>query len=212
MGECFDEYELLLRIIRERRSIRRYKPDMPERDLILKLIDAARYAPSATNLQPWLFLVITNDEVKERMAEAVSLKFRGASREEMIAGKSIREFGQEHSVFFRGAPVIIAPLFRPYPETIKLGYELTKEELERKRLLGIESTAAAIQNLLLAAHTIGLGGCWIDGALVAKEEIEKILEVKAPWELACLVTIGYPDEDPRPPRRKKIELITRFIR
>ena len=206
------DYELLTRIIMTRRSIRRYKPEAPPRNLILKLIDAARYAPSPTNLQPWLFLIITNKDIVNRMAKTVRVKLDHLfSKEKIIADKNVKEFGREYFLFFRKAPVIIAPLYKPYPPTIKLGYEATAEESLRKKLVSIESTAAATQNLLLAAHSMGLGACWLDGALVARKEIEAILGVKSPWELMCLITLGYPDEQPRPPRRKKTELITRFI-
>ena len=212
MNTKYDKYELLAHIIKERRSIRRYKPDVPPNELILKLIDAARYAPSPTNLQPWLFLIITNKEVVNRMAEAVRLKLNNLhSKNKLIADKDIMEFSKEYFLFFREAPVIIAPLFKPYPSTVKLGYELTSEENLRRKLVSIESTAAATQNLLLAAHSVGLGACWLDGALVARKEIEAILGVKSPWELMCLVALGYSDEQPKPPRRKKTKLIARFI-
>lgn len=208
----YDEYELLTRIIKDRRSIRRYKPDVPAIELVLKLIDAARYAPSPTNLQPWLFLIITNAEIVNRMAEAVLFKLKNLhSKNKLAADMNATEFSKEYFLFFRKAPVIIAPLFKPYPATVKLGYELTAEESFRKKLVSIESTAAATQNLLLAAHVVGLGACWIDGALVARKEIEAILGVKAPWELMCLVALGYPAEQPKPPRRKRTELIARFI-
>jgi nitroreductase len=208
----YEKYELLMRITKERRSIRRYKPGVPPNELILKLIDAARYAPSPTNLQPWLFMIITNTEVVNRMAEAVRFKLKNLhSKNKLIADKDILEFSKEYFLFFRKAPVIIAPLFKPYPATVKLGYELTAEESFRKKLVSIESTAAATQNLLLAAHSVGLGACWLDGALVARKEIEAILAVKSPWELMCLVALGYPAELPKAPRRKKTELIARFI-
>jgi nitroreductase len=206
------DYEMLARIIKTRRSIRRYKPEVPPRNLILNLIDAARYAPSPTNLQPWLFLIITKKEVVESMAQAVCFKLDHlSSKEKAIAEKDVREFGRQYFLFFRKAPVVIAPLFKPYPATVKLGYELTAEESTRRKLVSIESTAAATQNLLLAAHSFGLGACWLDGALVARKEIEAILGVKSPWELMCLIALGYPDEQPKPPRRKKTELIARFI-
>ena len=212
MNTKYDKYELLAHIIKERRSIRRYKPDVPPNELILKLIDAARYAPSPTNLQPWLFLIITNKEVVNRMAEAVRLKLNNLhSKNKLIADKDVMEFSKEYFLFFREAPVIIAPLFKPYPSTVKLGYELTSEESIRRKLVSIESTAAATQNLLLAAHSVGLGACWLDGALVARKEIEAILGVKSPWELMCLVALGYSDEQPKSPRRKKTKLIARFI-
>lgn len=212
LGDPSGDYDTLFRIIRERRSIRHYKSETPNKDVILKLVDSARYAPSATNLQPWLFLIITNGEVKQQMAEAVLLKLKKASSgEDVIGGKNLKEFRHEYFLFFRKAPVVIAPVFKPYPQNINLGYEETGEGFQRHRLLGVESTSTAVQNLLLTAHALGLGACWLDGPLIAKKELESILAVKPPWELLCLVAVGYPDEQLRPPRRKKLKLIARFI-
>ena len=210
--ERFEAYEMIFNLIKGRRSIRRYRPDAPAYDLILKLIDAARHAPSATNLQPWLFLVITNKFVKQQMADAVASKLAAlSSKEELVGGARLSEFRKDYFLFFQKAPVVIAPIFKPYPLTIKLGYEKTEGKLDRHRLLGVESTAAAVQNMLLSAQALELGACWLDGPLIAKNELESILMVKPPWELLCLVTIGFPDEQPRPPRRKKLDLVTRFI-
>lgn len=57
---------------------------------------------------------------------------------------------------------------------------------------GLQSVSAAIQNLLLVAHSLGYGTCWMTGPLVAYRELEEILGVDAPWELVALVPLGVP--------------------
>ena len=77
--------------------------------------------------------------------------------------------------------------------------------------MSIQSTAAAVQNILLSAHSFGLGACWLEGPMLARRELETVLHIEDPWQLMCLITLGYPDEAPPPVRRKKIEFVTRFI-
>jgi nitroreductase len=66
------------------------------------------------------------------------------------------------------------------------------------------SVAAALTQLLLAAHALGLGACWMTGPLVAAAELRALLAVPDGWELAALVPLGYPAEQPAPPRRRAL--------
>jgi len=211
----------LIELIKERRSIRKFKDDVPEDKEILQIIDAARYAPSATNLQPWRFFIIKDMETKMRMAACVE--------EKLINAHKIKEAGNHesdykglfsHFTFFKNAPVVIVVLYKPYPNTV---YSFIKQGgkggdnydestmFSHTKSLGMQSVAAATQNLLLAAHSLGLGGCWMDGPLIAEEELKEILAVRPPWELMSVVPIGFPDSIPDTPRRKKIDVIVKFI-
>jgi nitroreductase len=210
-----DEYELLIKIIKERRSIRSFRPEVPEMELILKLIDAARYAPSATNFQPWKFFVITNPEVKDKMANLVSDKLDSLDKtklnREVVDAENVKKFGREYFLFFRKAPAVIATFFKPYPVAASLGYESSSDGKEKMQMLSIESTSAAVQNILLAAHALGLGACWLDGPLIARMELEEMLNVDEPWRLMCLVAVGYPKVNPSAVRRKKLAVVSKFI-
>ena len=210
-----DTYDLLMKIVTGRRSIRRFKSKIPEKELLLKMLDAARNAPSATNLQPWKFFVITNPAVKDQMAIAVSNKLNSLATTNLsrtVGGsENVKAFGREYFLFFRKAPVVIATFFKPYPVAASLGYESNSDSEEKMRMLGIESTSAAMQNMLLAAHSLDLGTCWLDGPLIARKELEALLNVDEPWRLMCLVAVGYPENVPSPVRRKKLALISRFM-
>jgi nitroreductase len=71
--------------------------------------------------------------------------------------------------------------------------------------------AAAIENLLLCAHALGLGACWMTGPLVAAEALAAILEVPRGWTLSALVPVGRPAERPAtPPRRPRDALVRRL--
>ena len=75
------------------------------------------------------------------------------------------------------------------------------------------SVAAAIEKLLLAAHPLGYGACWLRVPFMAKDELESLLEVRPPWELIALVPVGVPAPEASPPRRerKRLEEITTFL-
>ncbi len=210
-----DTYDLLIKIVTERRSIRRFKPHIPEKELLLKMLEAARYAPSATNLQPWKFFVITNPDVKHQMEKVVSNKIDSLDTTNLARAmgnaENVKTFSREYFLFFRKAPAVVATFFKPYPVAASLGYESNSDSEEKMRMLGIESASAAVQNMLLAAHALDLGTCWLDGPLIARKELEELLNVDEPWRLMCLVAVGYPENVPAPVRRKKLKLISRFI-
>ncbi len=124
----------------ERRSVRKFKKDSIPRATVGRLVDAARWAPSAGNLQPWGIYVIYNENKKKELAEAA--------------------FGQQ---FVAEAPVVLAICV--YPEVVAARYRE-----RGRNLYAIQDTAAMVQNILLAAHGYGLGTCWVgafEEALVA---------------------------------------------
>ena len=75
----------------------------------------------------------------------------------------------------------------------------------------IQSMAAAIQNLLLAARALDLGACWMSTPLVASDKLKAILSVKDPWRIGAVIPVGKSDHTPSMPRRKKVKTISKFI-
>ncbi|MCJ7470805.1 nitroreductase family protein [Candidatus Bathyarchaeota archaeon] len=164
--------------IKERRSIRSFKEqDVKEEDIEM-LIEAARWAPSAGNIQPWEFIIVRKHELKKELAEAA--------------------FGQ---AFVEEAPIVIvvcADENRSFQ-----GYSV-----RGKTLYCIQDTAAAIQNIHLTAHSLGLGTCWI-GAF-SEGETAKILKVPNGVRPVAIVPIGYPAESPAPRNRRPINQIIHY--
>ncbi len=92
----------------------------------------------------------------------------------------------------------------------KMGY--SSEDIKRLRPLpGLQSVAAAIQNMLLAIHALGYGSCWMTGPLVAQEGFEKLLGYGKEKFIAALLPVGVPDEDPPARSRKPLEEMMRVI-
>jgi nitroreductase len=210
-----EDMSKLTECIEGRRSIRNFKEEKLKDEDILDIIESATFAPSAINKQPWYFIVITDDALKKQMANVVETKLKE------VLGKTAKDEDINTLVnytnfftFFEGAPVVIAVLCRPITSPLALFLERTGipvDELEDPVHSEIQSASAAIQNMLLKAHELGLGACWMTNPLIAEKELESLLQVKKPWYIMCIIPIGVPASTPHMPRRKKIASIVKFV-
>lgn len=201
--------------IRSRRSVRRYTRLKPARELIEKLIEIAACAPSASNKQPWRFFVADEPSTISRMASAVQEAVERIARHvEPAFGDAFRAYG-DYFVRFREAPVVIVPAFRELEVLSNLVDTQTGiEDLETIGQMefnsGLISTSLAIQNLMLYAHSVGLGTSCMTGPLVAVRQIKAILQIPDSWKVAACVPVGYPDESPQPVGRKSVKTVVRW--
>ena len=202
----------IYQIIQTRRSIREYSSEIPDEAKIMRVIEAAFWAPSPANLQPWKFLIIKDKEIKNRMVEVVVSRMKENPKNSAMSNsvKESRLNYQPYYLSFKEAPVVIAVLYKPYPSHLVCGEQLVKND-DIGRLISAQSVGAAIQNMLLAMTSEGLGGCWMTGPLIAKREIENILEIDYPWELLTLVSLGFPLRVPKAPRRKPIRAVVKVV-
>jgi F420 biosynthesis protein FbiB-like protein len=193
--------------LRSRRSIRRFKQAPVPHDCIQRILETAIFAPSAHNLQPWRFAVITSSAVKERLAEAITIRFRqdmivdGIPEAEIQARvkRTVRRTSQ--------APVIIILCRDTTQVKPQTGSLLQQEEA----LMGTQSVALAGLQLLLAAHSEGLGGTWICWPLFTREETRHALGLAKEWEPQGMLFLGYPDEKPELPERESLQEVVRYI-
>jgi nitroreductase len=208
--------DALLALMRARRSVRRFRPDPPPRPLIEQLLEAAITAPSASNKQPWRFLVVTRaDLIAGLAAEVRAAVARIARHIEPASEGSFRAYG-DYFTRFEKAPVVIVALHRALTLLTNLAQpDMPAEDRARiaamERDSGLMGTAMALENLLLAAHALGLGASGMTGPLVAVDRIRALLEIPPSWEVAALVPVGFPAEDPAPTERKGVEKVVRWI-
>ncbi len=178
----------LYEAIKGRRSIRKFKKTPISRELMEKIFDTALWAPSGMNRQSWKFYVVG-----------------GRSKEELvrICSASVQHLEPHVREFFPGKPGIIEGI-RGFFQKLGDAPVVVCAYFEPSRLneaTGYQNVAAAIQNLLLAAHSEGLGSCWMTGPLYVAPEINRFLGVDN-LNLVAAIPMGYPDETPRiPPRR-----------
>ena len=203
--------------IRDRRSIRRFKQTpVPDED-IRKILDAGRWAPSANNAQPWSFIVIKDRAVLKSMAGAVRemIDRMIPYAESEKQAQRLAAYKSNYYTFFENAPAVIAVCMEAYDAgtdrlLAKMGY--STEDIKRLRPLpGLQSVAAAIQNMLLAIHALGYGSCWMTGPLVAQDAFEKLLGFGKEKSVAALLPVGVPGEDPPARSRKPLEGLMKLV-
>ncbi|RLI30265.1 MAG: nitroreductase family protein [Candidatus Hecatellales archaeon] len=158
-----------------RRSIRSFRREPIPKEYLTKILDAARWAPSAGNVQPWEFIVVTDGKLKEALARAALNQY----------------FTAEAPV----AIVVCADLEKAYQS-----YGVRGETL-----YCLQDTAAAVQNMLLAAYALGLGSCWV-GAF-NEEAVSRILGIPEGYRPVAIVPLGFPAESPGPRPRRSLRSI-----
>ncbi len=195
-----------LELFSGRRSIRRYRNDPVPREILEQLLTAAIWAPSAHNRQPWRFVIIAGRSMKEKLARAMGEKLRadltadGAPRE--VIEKDVRRSFSRISV----APALILVALTMadmdnYPD---------QGRQQNEWLMAVQSTAMAGQNLLLAAHALGLGACWMCAPLFCPNVVRQTLDLPADWQPQGLVTVGYAAEQ-RHKSRLPLNRVVRLI-
>ncbi|RLF17452.1 MAG: nitroreductase family protein [Thermoprotei archaeon] len=185
--------------IKTRRSIRKLTGELSFSSL-LKPLEAARWAPSAHNAQPWRFLLILDPQVKRSLAEAMA----EAWVKDLIADGVEKEAAEKAA--YRSVRMIVSS---PVAIVVCLTMEdMQKYPDERRRraeyLMAVQSVAAAAQNLLLALHAEGLGACWLCAPLFCQEAVRGALGIPSDVEPQALVIVGRPAESPLPPPRRQL--------
>jgi len=193
--------------LRSRRSIRRFKPDPVPHASLQRILETGIYAPSAHNLQPWRFAVITSAAAKVHLAEAVTGRFRQDMLAEGISKADIQARVERTVRRTNQAPVIVI-LCR---DTTQVKPQLDLLLQQEEALMATQSVAVAGLQLLLAAHAEGLGGTWICWALFAPEETRRALGLPTAWEPQGMLFLGYPLEQPEAPIRIQQEEIALWI-
>jgi nitroreductase len=213
-----DAAEPILANLAGRRSVRQFLPAMPPRELIVRAVESATHAPSGMNKQPWRFVIVSSETVKSQMVEAVSREIEAILT--LLAGDEyadkVGEYLRNYATLFRTAPVVINVLYREYGQVIasllersNIQYADNQEEAANPAM---QSVSAAIQNLQLAAHALGLATCWMTAPLFARRQLHGLLDVESPWQLAAVIPIGYASSTTNHgPRRLRLDRVMRWI-
>lgn len=200
----------ILDVISSRKSIRRYKPDPIPDEMIDKILESARWAPTGENYQPWRFIVIRDPEIKNRIGDLAKLGSGSRMTAWHCLGETQSRFEKikdpekkaevlrfmytgEVSEFAKQAPLIIAVIGTLMEDSVDVPYDLS----------------AAIENMLLEAHSLGLGACWVHGPVASTRDAKKFKEIlKIPtgmgeYKVIAYIAFGWPAEARKHPRPKK---------
>ncbi|MFC1968004.1 nitroreductase family protein [Chloroflexota bacterium] len=193
------DYEGLLELVKKRRSVRRFKPAPVPDEYVEKIIEAARWAPSGANSQPWEFIVIKEQETKDRIADLANehgehLRRMEATREERLRHPASRASGGRHG--FQDAPVLIIVCGDPRTkETYPLSVVYSHGDSNFS-----SSLANAFLYMHLAAASMGLGSQWITSTAQPFVEalLKEFLDIPRELKIYDTMAVGYPAYNPGP--------------
>lgn len=199
--------EVLLEVIRSRRSIRQFKDRRPDRAAIEQLVEAACWAPSNHNRQGWKFVVFEDARAIRDLAGQVRAYVReSAAASHATAAAHLDEL-VHYAGLFENAPVVLLAMHKHAPAAGRQMLESAYSALVSGEAL---SVAMAVQNLCLLAHAQGLGSCVMTAPLLAGDVWRNLSDLPAGFEPTCLVALGYPASQPDPPRRKQLKHVLEY--
>jgi len=198
--------DFVVDLIKKRRSIRKYSSRKVAFALVREVLEAARWAPSAHNAQPWRFVVLTDDGLKKGLAEGMASAWVADMIKDGTSAKVRKNRAIASIEHFTHAPVLIVACL-----TMNNMAKYVDDRRQRcERDLAIQSVSAALQNILLVAHAKGLGARWFCAPAFCKETVRKILKAPVDIEPQALIALGYPAEKPKGPFRKPLEMYVYF--
>jgi nitroreductase len=197
----------LIKTIEDRRSIRKFKDDKVPGELITKLIEAARLAPSGVNIQPARYVVIKSKEARAKLNECTKLSFVVNAPVVIACCVDLQSMNDTQ---IRVKELIDANAFADTTLESKGKEEkISMDEAAIKAYLNL-NVAIAIEHIALRAVDLGLGTCWV--MMFNHEKAKKILNLEDKYEIVALLPVGYPDQDPKQrPRLPLNDLILKEI-
>ncbi len=187
----------LLTTIKTRRAIRKYTDRPVPRETIETILEAARWAPSSHNRQPWRFAVLTATVEKSRLARAMGERLRADRTADADDPADIENDVQRSFRRITGAPVVIVMCLSMAEMDVYPDARRARNEW----VLAVQSVSMAGQNMWLMAHSIGLGMNWVCAPLFVPQLVRNTLKLPPDWEPVGLMTLGYPAESPQKTRQ-----------
>ncbi|MFC1801311.1 nitroreductase family protein [Nanoarchaeota archaeon] len=168
----------ILELIKSRRTVRKYLPKYVDWERVSRILDAGRHAPSSGNVQNWAFIVVCEADLRKELAEACLQQW-----------------------WMTEAPVHIVVLSEPAKAERYYG-------VRGERLYTIQNCAAAIENMLLEAHSLGLGTAWVSA--FDEDAIRRIVRGEDFVRPQGVITLGWPAETPPRPPKYPLEALVYF--
>jgi nitroreductase len=170
----------LLDTLLTRRSIRQYSAQDISDTVLKSILEAGRQAPSAMNLQPWHFIVVTDPQLKQQLADG------------------------RYNKFIPDCPVTIVAC----ADTTAVDHRPSMKAAYEKRALAIIDVSIALQNMVIAAWAQGVGSCWIGD--FRESHVKSVLKISNQWRVVALLTLGYPENPPQSKTKKPLDDIVSY--
>ncbi len=191
----------VIEVIGSRASVRRFKDEPIPRDVILKILWAGTRAPTAGARENWLFIVVEDKDVRKRIHELL------IEAHEKYASEVIRMPADRMMKWRKlmSEGMYLAPLY------IAVYIAVDENRSNFELLMDIQSASAAIENMILAAWSFGIGSVWLGVPLLIEEKFNEVLKPPKDSRLVSIIALGYPAEKVSARPRKPLELVSRFI-
>lgn len=194
------------------------RPDPIPIETLKEIISCGFFAPSGSDQQPWHFAVVTRRGLINEFASAVAKRVQEI-KNRINSPRAAASFDGyvKYLTFFADASAVICVFVEPYRGLLErlLARYAADISVATREHVSVQSAAAAIQNILLAAHAAGFASCWLTGPLIAKDEIEAHVKPAGEWSLLAMIALGRRDENrPLPkatPRRPETETLSFYI-
>ena len=184
--------------IKKRRSIREYKKRKVPKRLLNRILESARWAPSLHNMQPWEFIILA----KKMQKKLVGVLKKAQNKEPFLIRLTLKN---SINVIEKAPVVILAYSNGVLSNKVKKGGRLYSDYLNAAATFEAQSVACAIQNMLLTAHSVGLGSTWFGIPIFSEKAVNRLFGLD--YKLMAILTFGYPKNTPEPPRRRPLKEI-----
>jgi PPOX class probable F420-dependent enzyme len=196
--DALERAEPLMNELLGRRSVRRYLDKEVPEEVVQRVLEAARWAPSPHGRQPWRFAVITREETKARLAEAMGEEWRSNLQMDGQSAEVVEKRLEGSRRRLLDVPVLV--LLCLYLEDLDAYLDAVRQQNETT--MAVQSLGAAAQNVLLAAYSLGLDTSWMCAPLFCPEKVTVALGLDPKLVPHALLTLGYAEADP-PKRRTR---------
>jgi F420 biosynthesis protein FbiB-like protein len=190
----------LEQVLRGRRSIRAYRAEPVPRALVEEALAAAAYAPSPHHSALWRAAVLTRPAARAALAAAMAAAWQRDLAADGVPAPRIAAILARSRARLEGAPVVV--ILCSTDERLDRYPDARRQEAER--MMAAQSVGAALQNVMLAAHTRGLASCWVCAPLFCPETVVACLGLDPTLHPQALLTLGYPAAPP--PARERLTL------
>jgi nitroreductase len=210
--EAAMDIDRFINLLKSRRSIRAYKPDPIPDEYVQKIIEAAQWAPSGGDSQPWEFIVIKKKGTKDRIADLFVESTKPIRQAELTREKELRVPALEREVVepgFKNAPVFILLSGDP---RLNEAFPLLVYQQSGTEVL-ISNLASAFLCMQLAAKSLGLGSQWVSAAGgVMEASLKKLLDIPEEFKIYDMMAVGYPAYQLGPRSPRTIDEMTHYDR
>lgn len=196
-----------------RRSVRKFKNEPVPKEKMKKFLEAANMAPTASNRQPWEFVIIYRkylDEIQDVLEKSFKERVEGTSIEEYA--KKLENLPiptEEDEDKAKGLQKFFKRMGdAPHALLVHVPYS----EDSYQNFINIQDASAAIQNFILASWDDGVGSCWMCGPLMKKSEaLKEYFQIAGDRQVVAIIPFGYPESVPSTPPKDDVEGMTTWF-